>query len=244
MQVNAGESEHRPATESNDGCQKYKMKCHHFGHTYALRRVAPLAAAGIAIFFSMSSLATADALNNISETSGTSGATGMKGTENAPASAAVLNDPNYQLGSGDHIRVIVYGQPDLSGEFQVDGSGKVAFPLVGNIKAGGQSVSQFETRIVNALKPDYLQDPRVSIEVLNYRPFYIVGEVQKPGNYPYTSGMTVINAVAMAGGFTYRARDDDFTITHANTPSSEGEDANQNTKVEPGDVITVPERWF
>lgn len=164
---------------------------------------------------------------------------------NLPGGAPVLSDPNYKLGSGDHIRVIVYGQPDLSGEFRVDGNGKVALPLVGTVAAGGKSVGQFEKSVVGALKPDYLQDPRVSVEVLSYRPFYIVGEVQKPGNYPYTDGMTVINAVAMAGGFTYRAKDDDFTINRANSPAgAEGEEADQNTKVNPGDVITVPERWF
>jgi polysaccharide export outer membrane protein len=157
---------------------------------------------------------------------------------------SVVNDPNYQLGPGDHVRVIVYGQPDLSGEFQVDGSGKVAFPLVGNIDAGGQSASQFEKTITAKLQPDYLQDPRVSVEVMTYRPFYIVGEVKNPGNYPYTNGMTVINAVAMAGGFTYRARDDEFEITRAKDPSKKVEDADQHTEVHPGDVITVPERWF
>ncbi|HEX7776618.1 MAG TPA: polysaccharide biosynthesis/export family protein [Parvibaculum sp.] len=159
-------------------------------------------------------------------------------------SHAVVNDPNYQLGPGDHVRIIVYGQPDLTGEFQVDGSGKVAFPLVGNIDAGGQSASQLEKTITAKLQPDYLQDPRVSVEIMTYRPFYIVGEVKNPGNYPYTNGMTVINAIAMAGGFTYRARDDEFQITRAKDPTKRVVDANQLTEVHPGDVITVPERWF
>jgi len=163
---------------------------------------------------------------------------------NTPGGTAALSDPNYKLGSGDRVRVIVYGQEDLSGEFRVDGNGKVALPLVGTVDAGGKSVGQFEKSVISALKPDYLQDPRVSVEVLTYRPFYIVGEVQKPGNYPYTDGMTVINAVAMAGGFTYRAKDDDFTINRGNDKSGGEEEADQNTKVHPGDVITVPERWF
>jgi polysaccharide export outer membrane protein len=170
---------------------------------------------------------------------------------NAPANipggnggAGVVNDPNYRLGAGDRVRVTVFGQPDLSGIFQIDGTGKVALPLVGNVNAGGLSASDFEKSIVGALKPDYLQDPRVSVEVMTYRPFYIVGEVKNPGNYPYTNGMTVINAVAMAGGFTYRAKDDDFEIKRAGKNSKETEDATQETLVHPGDVITVPERWF
>ncbi len=173
-------------------------------------------------------------------------------TANTPATGSTLrgrsgppiSDPNYQLGPGDNLRVLVFGQPDLSGEFHVDGAGNVALPLIGNIAAGGISAGQLEKRISAALSPDYLRDPRVSVEVLTYRPFYIVGEVKNPGNYPYTNGMTVINAVAMAGGFTYRARDDDFTITRANDPTKSQQDADQNTKVNPGDVITVPERWF
>ena len=165
-------------------------------------------------------------------------ASGTKGQQ------SIINDPNYQLGAGDHVRVIVFGQPDLTGEFEVNGSGQIAFPLIGNIGAGGLSASQLETRIASELKPDYLRDPHVSVEVMTYRPFYIVGEVNNPGNYAYTNGMTVINAVAMAGGFTYRAKEDDFYITRAGDPSSAKQDAEQQTKVHPGDVITVRERWF
>jgi polysaccharide export outer membrane protein len=160
------------------------------------------------------------------------------------AKAGALNDPNYRLGAGDSVRVTVFGQEDLSGTFQVDGEGRVALPLVGNVQAGGLSASDFEKTITSALKPDYLQDPRVSVEVMTYRPFYIVGEVKNPGNYPYTNGMTVINAVAMAGGFTYRAKEDDFEIKRSGKPSQDAEEANQETLVHPGDVITVPERWF
>lgn len=163
---------------------------------------------------------------------------------NAGGPQSALNDPNYRLGAGDHVRILVFGQPDLSGEFQVDGSGNLALPLVGNINADGLSAKQLEKAIMEKLSPDYLKDPRVSAEVITYRPFYIVGEVKNPGNYPYTNGMTVINAVAMAGGFTYRARDDDFYITRAKDSSKKDEEAKQQTIVHPGDVITVRERWF
>lgn len=168
----------------------------------------------------------------------------MGGGKTQQGQQSVVSDPNYQLGAGDHVRVIVYGQPDLTGEFQVNGSGQIAFPLIGNIDAGGLSASQLESRLASKLSPDYLRDPRVSVEVMTYRPFYIVGEVNNPGNYAYTNGMTVINAVAMAGGFTYRAEEDDFYITRAGDTSSQKQEAEQETKVHPGDVITVRERWF
>jgi polysaccharide export outer membrane protein len=221
------------------------MKRNRSGHALPLCRAIVAVAAGLAICAVMATSVAAETAGNAPAVPDAPDPGTPKESASAPAGAAVLNDPNYQLGSGDHIRIIVYGQPDLSGEFHVDGAGRVSLPLVGDIKAGGRSVGQFEVSVVDALKPQYLRDPRVSVEVLNFRPFYIVGEVQKPGNYPYTNGMTVINAVAMAGGFTYRADDDDFTIRHANDPSDEdGEDADRNTKVKPGDVITVPERWF
>lgn len=201
-----------------------------------LRRAAQLFAVSVSIAVPALTSAYAD------DTTGSVVASAPADSQSGPR--GVVNDPNYQLGPGDHIRIIVYGQPDLSGEFQVDGSGRVALPLVGNVDAGGLSANQFEKRITEKLQPDYLQDPRVSVEVMTYRPFYIVGEVKNPGNYPYTNGMTVINAVAMAGGFTYRARDDEFEITRAKDPSKKTEEADQHTEVHPGDVITVPERWF
>ena len=98
-----------------------------------------------------------------------------------PTSSAALGHPEYTLGSGDVVKVTVFGQDDLSGEFTVDGQGMVSLPLIGNVKIGGLTVRQAEKKVVGELKPDYLKNPRVSIEVLNYRPFYIIGEVKKPG---------------------------------------------------------------
>lgn len=150
----------------------------------------------------------------------------------------------YRLGSGDEIRVTVFGHKDLSGDFTVDGSGLVALPLVGNIRAGGLVVRNFERNIVKALKPDYLKNPRVSAEVLNYRPFYIIGEVKKPGSYPFVNGMSVVNAVALAGGYTYRARENRLLIIRATDSARAKQPANHDTAVLPGDVIEVPERFF
>lgn len=148
----------------------------------------------------------------------------------------------YQLGSGDKIKVTVFGHVDMSGEFSVAGNGLVSLPFIGSVKAGGMTISELERAIVKRLTPDYLKNARVSVEVLNFRPFDIIGEVTKPGSYPYRSGMTVINAVAMAGGFTYRAKENGFRIKRAG--SGRTETAKRNTVVLPGDVIEVLERWF
>ena len=138
----------------------------------------------------------------------------------------------------------VFGHEDLSGEFEVDGSGNVSLPLIRNIKAEGLTVRQLEQTIAERLSPDYLLNPSVSVEVLNYRPFYIYGEVTKPGSYPFVSGMTVVNAVAMAGGFTYRARTGSVRIVRGNDPQRKQVTADKDTPVLPGDVIEVPERYF
>lgn len=163
-----------------------------------------------------------------------------------PAAAWAAEDggAEYRLGSGDMVRVTVFGHEDLSGEFQVSGRGNISLPLVGEIQAGERTTSELEDAIVDALRPDYLKNPRVSIEVLNYRPFYIIGEVNEPGGYPYVDGMRVVNAVAIGGGYTYRADEDDILIKRGGAEAAEWQDATPETVVLPGDVIKVPERFF
>jgi len=160
---------------------------------------------------------------------------------NAPM---VPNDPGYQLGNGDQIRITVFGQPDLTNTYQVDGQGMLQFPLVGRIHAGGMTAGQLQQELVHKLSPDYIRNPSVSVEVLNYRPFYILGEVNKAGAYPYVSGMTVNQAVAFAGGFTYRAKDNNFEIDRNENGQHQEIKASGDTPVRPGDVITIPERFF
>ena len=157
-----------------------------------------------------------------------------------PANAQQLG--RYVLGSGDRIKIVVFGQKDLSGEYEIDGTGNISLPLIKEVKAVGLTIQSLEKTIINRLKPDYLKNPRVNIEVLNYRPFYIIGEVKKPGSYPYVAGMTVVNAVALAGGYTYRAKEGKVLLTR----SKDGKQvsANHRTIVMPGDVIEVPERFF
>jgi protein involved in polysaccharide export with SLBB domain len=150
----------------------------------------------------------------------------------------------YRLAPGDRVKVVVFGHEDLSGEFDVDNGGSLSLPLIKSIAAAGFTVQEIEEAITVKLKPDYLKNPRVSVLVLEYRPIYILGEVKNPGSYPYSSNMAVVTAVALAGGYTYRAKEKSITIVRAKDPSHEKIPANSNTPVLPGDVIEVPERFF
>jgi polysaccharide export outer membrane protein len=163
----------------------------------------------------------------------------------AAAGGAPLQDINsYRLGPGDALRVTVFRHEDLSGEFTLDGDGYFALPLVGEVLGGGRTARELENEIEEALRSGgYLVEPQVSIQVLNYRPFYIIGEVNNPGSFEYVNGMTVINAVALAGGFTYRADQDDIVISRGGSSGPEIAAA-PDTEVLPGDIIEVQERFF
>lgn len=150
----------------------------------------------------------------------------------------------YRLGPGDEIRITVFGHPDLSGEYEVDGMGRLALPLIQEVIADGLTLRKLEQVITDKLKPDFLINPKVSVDVLNYRPFYIIGEVKKPGSYAYVNGMTIVNAIAIAGGYTYRAKENDVLIIRASDVTREKKSADHNVVVLPGDVIEVPERFF
>ena len=176
-------------------------------------------------------------------------ACGGDGENLPPASEVGATSPEgeplgYVLGTGDRVRVTVFGEPDLSGEFEIDATGKVSLPLVGDIRIGGQQLRQAEQTVADRLAQGYLASPRVNIEVLNYRPFYIIGEVNQPGSYPYVNGMSVLTAVAVAGGYTYRAKQDRVIIMRANDPQRRRYRAAPDTPVLPGDVVEVPERLF
>lgn len=157
---------------------------------------------------------------------------------------ATAQSMDYLLGTGDKVRVTVYGEPSLSGEFFVTGSGLMSLPLIGEIKAGGMTVGQFQQAVQRALSDGYLKEPRVSAEVLTFRPFYILGEVEKPGTYPYTSGLTVQNAVATAGGFTYRADKKNVFIKRNGQTSEVKSELTPSIQVAPGDTIRIGERFF
>ncbi len=159
------------------------------------------------------------------------------------ATATRLAAPAYTLDSGDRLRVVVFRHEDLSGEFEVDGTGTFAMPLIGQVEAAGLSTRQLEERIAERLRDGYLVDPQVSIEVLNYRPFFILGEVNQPGQYPYASGMSVINAVALAGGFTFRAKENAISVQRGGSGAPQVV-VTPDTPILPGDIVRVPERFF
>ena len=169
---------------------------------------------------------------------------GWEASAEEPAVVAIRPLQEYRTDSGDKLRITVFGHDDLSGEFQVDGSGYIALPLIGGVEAGNKSAHELELAIVNKLSPDFLKNPQVSVEVLTYRPFYILGEVNNPGSYAYVNGMTVITAIAVSGGYTYRGRENKVSIIRANDPERKKHPANHDTVVFPGDVIEVPERFF
>lgn len=153
-----------------------------------------------------------------------------------------FDDRIYRLGVGDRLRVTVYNEVDLSGEFDVGPAGTVNLPLIGEVVAQGRTIPEVEDAAEEMFLQGYLKSPSVSIEVLNYRPFYILGEVNSPGSYPFVNGMTVLNAVALAGGFTYRASEDTVLLKREGTTSEVS--VAVDTPVLPGDVLTVEERFF
>ena len=161
---------------------------------------------------------------------------------------AELADPTglqeYRLGPGDRLSVVVFGQDDLSGELAVDGSGRISMPLIGQIQAQNKTVNELQQVVTDLLAENYLIDPRISIEVTNYRPFYIYGQVNKPGSYPYVSGMTVRQAIALAGGYTRRASEEPVSITRSAPEELLDIEANLKTVVLPGDTIEVFRRLF
>jgi len=166
-------------------------------------------------------------------------------TSSAMAAVPSLNtDEGYQLGSGDKVRVVVFGEDNLGGDYDVDGTGMVRLPLIGQVKAGGLTVRDFEGEIKAKLDDGFMKDAKVSVAVVSYRPFYIIGEVNKPGEYPYVNDMSILNAIALAGGYTYRANDTEVYIQRNGQSKEESFPADQTTKVQPGDIVRVPERFF
>jgi protein involved in polysaccharide export with SLBB domain len=162
----------------------------------------------------------------------------------ATTPAVDLSGGDYRLGAGDKIRIIVFGEQDLSGEFVVGDSGKVDMPLIGGVSARGATVSEFQNRVVSQLRNGYLNDPKVSVEVLNYRPFFITGEVKSGGEYPYKAGLTVQDAVGVAGGYTYRAQTNVAYLRRAGEDKEIKVSLSSRMPINPGDSIRIPERFF
>lgn len=166
------------------------------------------------------------------------------GGSSAPPPAdpeALAAEAPYTLAANDQIRVTIFGHEDLSGEYELDGAGNFPMPLIGDVEAFGLTPNQLQQQIAQVyLEQEILKQAQVTVEVLTFRPFSILGEVRNAGQYEYESGMTVLTAIAMAGGFTYRANQEDFVLQRGGSEVSVG----PTTRIRPGDVVKVQERWF
>ncbi|WP_374545165.1 polysaccharide biosynthesis/export family protein [Rhodoblastus sp.] len=161
-----------------------------------------------------------------------------------PADFQAYADAPYSLGPGDRLRVIVFGQDSLSNSFAVDSSGHIAMPLIGAVPASGRTPAQLAREIEARLRAGYVREPRVSVEVEAYRPFFILGEVTTSGQYPFVNGMSVETAVAIAGGYTPRARRDSAQITRTQDGRTITAEAPVTMPVRPGDTVYIQERFF
>jgi polysaccharide export outer membrane protein len=151
----------------------------------------------------------------------------------------------YRVGSGDGLRLIFYGEDKLNAEYRVGGDGRLALPLVGEIQAGGLTVPELQDAIQSAYaRGGFLLNPKVAVEIIEYRPFFVLGEVNAPGQYPFIPGMTVRQAIATAKGYTYRAKQGTAMITHWGEHTEMAYDLGPGSAVAPGDTIRVPERHF
>jgi polysaccharide export outer membrane protein len=159
------------------------------------------------------------------------------------ASAAADQQP-YTLGAGDKLRVIVYGQDGISGSYLVGADGDVSLPLVGSVRARGLTTDRLARRIADRLKQGYVRDPHVTVSVETYRPFFILGEVTTPGQYPYVPNMTAENAVAIAGGFSPRAEKDNVKLSRNADGQHFSGEVPLDYPLRPGDTVVVKERWF
>lgn len=149
-----------------------------------------------------------------------------------------------QLAAGDKIRVTVFGEEKLSGDYDIDAAGFVSLPLAGTMKAAGLTKSQLEGAIARKFQGAFLKDPKITVDIAAYRPFYILGEVEKPGEYQYKSGLNVLSATALAGGPTYRASKSDLLIQKGGVGPFIRVPLSPTIPVLPGDLIRVPERYF
>jgi len=160
------------------------------------------------------------------------------------ATVAAKAQTVYVMDSGDTVRVTVFGEPDLSGDFKVDASGRLNLALIGPIMVRNLTADQARQKIHDAYLDGYLRHPDVAVEIIAFRPFFITGEVNQPGSYDYVPGMNVLNAIAVGGGLTYRGDEDDIEILRGQDASRVVIPATLATIVMPGDIVRVAERYF
>jgi polysaccharide export outer membrane protein len=160
------------------------------------------------------------------------------------AGSADRIEPPYTLDSGDKLRVTIFGQEGLTNSYSVDTAGRISMPLIGQVPARGHTTAQLSAAIAARLRNGYLREPHVAVEVEAYRPFFILGEVTYPGQYPFVAHMTVETAVAIAGGFTPRAYRWDAEVTRPTPDGPVKLKAPPMFLLQPGDTVVVSERWF
>jgi polysaccharide export outer membrane protein len=160
----------------------------------------------------------------------------------APGPAAY--DTSYKLDAGDKLRVVVYGQEGLTNTYAIDAGGSITMPLIGAVPARGRTPAGLASEITAKLRHGYIREPSVAVEIESYRPFFILGEVAAPGQYPYVPNMSVESAVAIAGGFSPRAQRDSVTLTRTDASGPMRAVVPLGTSVSPGDTVLVGERWF
>ncbi len=163
---------------------------------------------------------------------------------NSHAEDLISEYEQYTLGQGDLILIQVYGETDLTLQSRLDETGSVEYPFLGEIKLVGRTLGQIQEQITQALKQGYLVDPRVSITVLEYRKFFVNGEVKNPGGYAYQPGLTIRIAISLAGGFTEDAAEDEILLISENDPAKTPHPASQDVRLNPGDTIIVKESFF
>ncbi len=162
----------------------------------------------------------------------------------ATAPMPVAYDTAYRLDAGDKLRIVVYGQEGLTNTYAIDAGGSITMPLIGSVSARGRTPAGLASEITARLRNGYIREPSVAVEIESYRPFFILGEVQAPGQYPYVPNMSVESAVAIAGGFSPRARRDRVTLTHTDSSGAMRVVVPLGTAIGPGDTVLVGERWF
>jgi polysaccharide export outer membrane protein len=153
-------------------------------------------------------------------------------------------DAAYHLDAGDKLRVVVYGQEGLTNTYAIDAGGAITMPLIGSVRARGRTTAGLAAEISAKLRAGFIREPSVAVEIEAYRPFFILGEVAAPGQYPYVPNMTVESAVAIAGGFSPRARRDSVTVTHTDASGTSRFVVPPGSPISPGDTVLVSERWF
>jgi polysaccharide export outer membrane protein len=156
----------------------------------------------------------------------------------------VAYDAAYRLDAGDRLRIVIYGQEGLTNTYAIDAGGSITLPLIGSVPARGRTPAGLAAEISGKLRNGYIREPSVAVEIEAYRPFFILGEVAAPGQYPYVPNMSVESAVAIAGGFSPRAKRDRVTLTHTDSSGSMRTVVSLGTPISPGDTLLVGERWF